>query len=219
MEQIIIIDDVLPVEMAKSLEELTKSMSFPWFIQRDIYKSKLVDEEEHRAAPDKNTVNTIQLGHIVYDMNKTPKENSTVWSLCEKALEHIAEKLPEHFVSIIPIRSKFNLLLNNTNCLQSPKKYNTPHVDSRWWDSYSMVYYVNSADGDTVIFNEEDGPDAPERPQDLTIKQRITPVQNRIVLFKGTHYHTSSNPIKSEHRIVMNTTFHNKTWSEGIIHG
>jgi len=212
MEQIIIIDDVLPIETAKTLEKLTKDISFPWFIQRNLYDSKVEEEEEHRAAPDKNTVNTIRLGHLVFDMNKTPRENSTVWSLCEKVLGHISEKLPEHFVSIIPIRLKFNLLLNNTECINS--KYNTPYVDSRWWDSYSMIYYVNSADGDTIIFNEEDGPDAEIRPRDLTIKQRITPVHNRIVLFKGTHYHTSSNPIKSEHRIVMNTTFLNKTTEE-----
>ena len=209
MEQIIIIDDVLPSPLAKDLEKLTMDISFPWFMQRDIYESKLENEEEHRAASDKNTVNTIQLGHFIYNSfdKEGPKDNSTLWPLCEHVLGHIAEKLPEPFVTIIPIQVKFNLLFNNTKCLST--KYNTPHVDNKWWDSYSMIYYVNSADGDTIIFNEEYGPDVKEKPEEFTIKQRILPQHNRIVIFKGTHYHTSSNPIKSDHRIVLNTTFYN----------
>ena len=61
-----------------------------------------------------------------------------------------------------------------------------------------LIYFVNESDGDTFIF---DG-----TPPSLTIKQRITPEANSVLIFDGDVYHASSNPIKSDKRIVINTT-------------
>ena len=62
----------------------------------------------------------------------------------------------------------------------------------------NIIYFVNDSDGDTFIFDGD--------PLSLTIKQRITPKANSILIFDGDFYHASSNPIKSNRRIVINTT-------------
>ena len=67
-----------------------------------------------------------------------------------------------------------------------------------------MIYYVNDSDGDTIIFNESGGENVNKRPDKLTIKKTITPKKNRAVLFRGDYFHTSTNPTKSEKRIVLN---------------
>ena len=38
---------------------------------------------------------------------------------------------------------------------------------------------------------------------------RIAPKKNRFVLFDGLYYHTSTNPIENENRVVINMNFLN----------
>ena len=111
---------------------------------------------------------------------------------------------------IVPyyFRLKFNLLTNNY--LMTKDKYNTPHIDNKYVNSYSMIYYVNDSDGDTIIFNETCNDETMTRPDKLTIKQRIEPKKNRAVLFRGNYFHTSSNPMNNETRIVLNVNLANK---------
>lgn len=177
-----VIDNALPQLLADKLFEITHSSDFPWFLTRDVYKV---------ITEDSNTVNTIQMGHTIFDSDSDdPVHNPNLWLVCLEALGLIIKTTPN------PLMVKFNLLLNNSN--MSEGKYNTPHVDNALKNSLSIIYYVNDSDGDTIIFNETDTP--------FTIKQRITPKKNRAVIFDSAYYHTSSNPIKNEHRVVMNTT-------------
>jgi len=41
----------------------------------------------------------------------------------------------------------------------------------------------------------------------LTIRERVEPKNNTAVMFKGNIFHTSSNPIHSDWRIVLNANF------------
>ena len=88
-------------------------------------------------------------------------------------------------------------------------KYNTPHIDNKFWNSYSMIYYVNDSDGDTIIFNETSDEEKKKKPEKLTINERIPPKKNRAVLFRGNYFHTSTNPIDNEKRIVLNVNLSN----------
>ena len=84
-----------------------------------------------------------------------------------------------------------------------------PHVD---WDDNHMtaLYYVNDSDGDTIFYNER-------RDQHLnissyewsqgkkfTINETVTPKADRLVIFDGTTYHSSTSPTEHDYRIIIN---------------
>ena len=97
------------------------------------------------------------------------------------------------------VRIKTNLLLQ-ANIPEG--HYNVPHQDANH-ECYTMVYYCNDSDGDTFLF-EEFWEDDSNLPNKLTVRQRITPKKNRLVLFESNRYHASSNPSKNKERFVIN---------------
>ena len=109
---------------------------------------------------------------------------------------------------IQPIRIKVNMLLNHSK-VTSNNQNNVAHIDNKYFNSYSGIYYVNDSDGDTIIYNEKWSSQNPYRPENLTEKMRIAPKKNRFVLFDGLYYHTSTNPIENENRVVINMNFLN----------
>lgn len=98
-------------------------------------------------------------------------------------------------------RAKFNILLQREDMIGC---YNQPHVDAEV-PSWSIVYYLNDSDGDTVIFNEMYTDKT--TPLKLTVKERVSPKKNRAVLFEANRYHASSNPVVSQARFVLNWVF------------
>lgn len=98
-------------------------------------------------------------------------------------------------------RVKFNLLLKQ----DFGDHYNQPHIDVPL-PNYSMVYYLNDSDGDTVFFNEKYSAEQKD-PINLTVMQRIKPKKNRAVVFESDRYHASCNPQVSENRFVINWIF------------
>ena len=89
--------------------------------------------------------------------------------------------------------------------------YVNPHVDN-FDEHYVIVYYLHDSDGDTVIYNETQGwnnctfgaTNEKNISENLTVAQRVTPVRNRAVIFKGNHLHSVMSPIKSPHRMIVN---------------
>lgn len=89
-----------------------------------------------------------------------------------------------------------------------------PHVD-RTDKHYTAIYYLNTCDGDTTIYNERcaDGEfDTFEKikktlkTKTFTVAKKITPEQNKVVIFDGLRYHSAS-PSRLHTRIVMNINF------------
>ena len=198
-----ILDNVLPVNMANEIESITSSNLFPWYLLRDIQEEKLLDSSEFKVSSDKNTLNTIQMSHKVFDHeNKSSQVNSELFeytkTICDICCDKVEMK-PQY------IRMKYNLLFNNTK--NKKRFHNTPHVDNSFIDNYSMIYYVNDSDGDTFIFNEIYNSSNPAKIKKLTVQKKISPKKNRVVIFSGRYFHASSNPIHSENRIVLNTNF------------
>jgi hypothetical protein len=63
---------------------------------------------------------------------------------------------------------------------------------------------MNETDGDTFVFNEVySGEDLTE----FTIKERISPVENRAVILDGYQYHTASNPLYHDTRMILNVNY------------
>jgi hypothetical protein len=89
--------------------------------------------------------------------------------------------------------------------LSSYGKYQMPHIDTDR-DHKVFLYYVNDADGDTILFNEmkEDGKPTPTK---FTEKRRVTPKRGRGLVFDGSNYHAPTAPVSSIYRCVINIDF------------
>tara|TARA_Y100000289_G_C3913871_1_gene146257 strand:+ start:464 stop:1150 length:687 start_codon:yes stop_codon:yes gene_type:complete len=196
-----VIDNIIPSQLADNFESRIIDKNFPWYLIRDIQDYKLNDNQlTHRVVNDENTVNTLQLGHGVYNCEDVGAEiNSGVYAETKAICDYCCQKFqirPQY------LKQKLNLLGNNS--LLTEGKYNTPHIDNQYFNSYSIIYYVNDSDGDTIIFNETSDEKTKKRPEKLTIKKRITPKKGRAVLFKGDYFHTSTNPTNYDKRVVLN---------------
>jgi hypothetical protein len=87
-----------------------------------------------------------------------------------------------------------------------------PHVDF-YVPHQNALYYVNDADGDTVLY-EETFEDVPQpalpgylREGRFKIAKLITPKKGRMVGFDGKRYHASMHPLKATHRIAIAFSF------------
>jgi hypothetical protein len=69
-------------------------------------------------------------------------------------------------------------------------------------NSVVALYYVNSCNGDTFIFNET------TQSKEYTIKKRITPEKGKLLLFDGNNYHSSSPASNSNIRLVISFNYY-----------
>jgi hypothetical protein len=92
--------------------------------------------------------------------------------------------------SVNVIRIKSNLQTPEKNSFE--ENYTTPHHDFNF-EHYVLLYYINDSDGSTVIFNKHN-----------EIEEKINPKKGRFLLFKGSLLHSSSSPINSRFRAVVN---------------
>ena len=81
--------------------------------------------------------------------------------------------------------------------------YNLPHIDYHF-PHKTFILYMNETDGDTFVFNEVySGKDLTE----FTVKERINPIENRAVILDGYQYHTASNPMNHDTRVIVNINY------------
>jgi hypothetical protein len=87
-----------------------------------------------------------------------------------------------------------------------------PHVDF-YYPHYNVLYYVNDADGDTVLYDEtfDEVPKAMLpgylRENRFTVAKRVAPKKGRILGFEGKQYHASMHPMQASHRIAISYSF------------
>lgn len=191
-----IIDDLLPKSYADQIERDSLHFIQYFWNEKTVVNMKYDDPNIYDfgqlTCP---LVNSEYNGHLKY---------SEYFVFMKPMLLIVQDRLPELDLREY-IRVKFNMLHQVDSKYQS--MYNTPHPDDTETDiTYSMVYYVNDSDGDTVMFNEFYDKNKPH--SSLTIHQRIKPKKNRLVVFDSRRYHASSNPTMHQNRTVLNFVLH-----------
>ncbi|MEM1087215.1 MAG: hypothetical protein AAGH90_05755, partial [Pseudomonadota bacterium] len=84
------------------------------------------------------------------------------------------------------IRAKANILGRDKAPLVHPKHTDDPNPH------WVFIYYVNDADGPTCLFEGSE------------ITHRIEPKRGRGVIFEGKIEHSSSSPVESRYRCILN---------------
>lgn len=185
-----ILDNFLPNEEYLKLSSYMQSQNFPWFYMSHASRAP-------GSFIPENAIETFAMTHSIH----SKEDNMTSYTIDNFAplLESI-ERYNNSKTDIFRVRAG----------LKTPKQgfssdnYNIPHVDY-FFPHTTGVYYVNDSDGDTWIFDQMF--DHFPEPTKFTVKQRIQPKANRLILFNGLQYHTASNPINTDTRIIININF------------
>jgi hypothetical protein len=182
-----IIDNFLPKIDYQTIYETGRDMNFPWY-----YIPTASFGTEHYIP--ENAVETPALIHML--LRKDKMEKSTFITNFVPLFDKIEK---EFNVDLIRVR----LAMKHRQVGFTENNYNIPHVDHKF-PHLSMIYYVNESDGDTWLFNEFLTDHTSDDPKEYTVQQRVSPKPNRLLVFNGLQYHTASNPINSNERIMIN---------------
>ena len=193
----IIIDNAFSESMFKKIQEEILGFGFDW------HYGRRVNED------DGSNENSFLIGwvHVVAGWESEQKFTPELYSLIESELSKVLTNNNEPCGEIIRVR----IVCNTT----ADKSYITqPHVDCDYTHQ-TVLFYINDADGDTIIYNEKFKPGLGiESVQlcraikhKLTIKAEIKPKANRLVIFNGLHYHSGTTPTESDRRVVMNINY------------
>lgn len=188
------------------LEDFLLSGDVPWYWNPSTaYIPKKGNEVGFNVFEDSNTKETSQFTH---SFMQDDRDLSKYAHFLSEVIKYINE-----FVMPIKkiVRVKANLLLKNENY---PKEaYHPPHsdvFDENYDKQWTFLYYINDSDGDTIIFDKKWHPTHGDTQPELNVVERHTPKAGNALLFKSNTYHTSSPPITSERRIVLNFVFEPK---------
>ena len=134
-----------------------------------------------------NIVDYPQLVHRVYD-------NEEILSTLFTHVLPIVMKIEHKQI----VRIKLNLNFHDEEMEEN--SYSVPHLDTNENNCLTAIFYMNDSDGDTYLFNEPEGTPFNE----LTVKKRITPKRNSLLVFPSDTLHSGNTPRKFKRRVVIN---------------
>ena len=200
--QIYIIENIIPPDYQNRIHDYLiweNLWSANGFIPRTSYETK--QEESSIIFPENNIQNQLfesfQFQHVV--VNNKEIISSSAYEFFP--ILYYVQKYFKFSYSYIAYRIKVNLQTQSTS--QAINKFSPPHVDftnipNNLW---TIVYYVDDSDGDTIVFNERYNG---EPIKNFTINKKITPKKGKCAMFPANYLHSGGFPFKFSNRIVIN---------------
>jgi hypothetical protein len=174
--------------LIKQLDDLTKSENFYWNLSHENLDLPKYDKLTEGMTLNKKYKSkyTHQLVHMLY--KKGLPNRSPYQEMFNNAFKQIVNNIIKQNVELL--RMKVNLLFKTDK-----NKPNNFHLDDKSDPNYrTCILYLNNSDGDTLIYFKNN-------------LKRIKPEAGKVVIFDGDLYHTSSNPVKTNYRKVVNINF------------
>ena len=206
-----IIDDFLPPHLHNYIEDVLSSPHYPYHFIPDVTYSSSKKTRKKEQCPGDFPLDKLIIGFAAtpFQDYRADRKEFAYFQMFETMVRQV---LPTtHDWVLNRLRVGINVP-QSSHHNQWDVDYDCPHIDHHanglGGDTIVALYYVNETDGDTVIFNEQ-GLDPPQR---LTIKQRVEPKQNRLLLFDGAYYHASSCPKHHDYRMVITINYHDKVY-------
>jgi len=197
-----VLDNVLPAYDFKNLHDEIMSRDFPWNYGRQA----LIDQVIENPFLYSFYRTVIRDGALIYD------PHGIIEQTVRLALNYAGEKVR----SIMRLRCILNMVADENYELGTHVDHQQPHR--------TAIFYLNDADGDTIIYNERFNPlletlgdniriDDVTQPK-LTIRDKVTPKANRMTILDGHLYHSGKTPTKVPRRVAININY---TTEEEII--
>lgn len=191
----VIVENAIPKQYQDEIQGMVMSNNFPWTTVHEKYADGTCSWSFSYLAlndgPDRAPLSTAM-----------PAAN-----LLMPIAYTMAEKIGKKLTKILRIR--IGLLLPSPAIAPSAEDLqfmtpsyggDEPHIDF-WCPQYTGLYYINSSDGDTVIFNETQESD------NYTEQVRSRSIRGNICVFDGAHYHASTKPTNTYGRLVVSYNF------------
>lgn len=192
-----VINDLLPEPYFTEIQNIFNWEHFAWFFIDDVvYKPSPTEDAIVDIVEYANMRQPAGFTHMFVD--SMGEERSPFWPVVKPIADFACARLGFSYKKII--RCKANLLLPMPR--YGKDDFSGPHIDHSDRDDYiNLGFYPFDSDGDTFLFEEThyDGV-----PKNVTVKERISPMKNRALLFDGWRYHSSSSPRKYNKRIFIN---------------
>lgn len=186
-----IIDNFLSEEDYLELKNAVESSSFPWFYVENVS----APPGYYSSIDDPNIKETDGFFHNIFNKFKSNNAKTSI------------EIFDKFFIALESIGYSPEDLLALRLSMKFPKEgytedtHQIPHVDFNDKPHDTLIYYINDSDGDTKIFDQKyEGTPTTK----FTIKDRVKPVGNRLLIIDGWQYHTATSPIKTRRRIIVN---------------
>lgn len=191
IDDIIILDDVIPKYKQDFFEDLFTSQKLAWLFFKDI---ALPASEIKRL-----NITKLTPGIACYIKQDNPKfVNENLLKEVKLIPEEACKKIGKVCKDIYNARSFMHFPIAS----ELRKEYDNIHVDINY-EHLVCLYYVNDSDGDTYLFDKTKK-ELPYLTKDtkLEVLQKVSPKKGRVVLFNGNRYHSSSGPTKDIRCII-----------------
>ena len=178
--------DILEPELAQEIQARIHAQQFPWMHVDSTVGPADIDPEDVHVQERRQFV------HPFIDAGDVVSEDADIVNcIVRGALQQLNVKHAD------VIRAKANLLLEDVNFPEHA--YHPPHIDVVHEGVTTLIYYVDTVDGDTVIFDKTSN----QGMNNLDIVHRQTPQANSILVFPSNQFHASSSP-RTRVRHVVN---------------
>lgn len=197
MDDIVIIEDYMPIQEQIRIENIVLHEFFAWYYKKHANSYS----EEHRKSLNlhlyPNAYDTHQFVHTIFH----PTEGMT-----SDYFEHFAVLLRYFdWDKYVLRRMKINLTLNAPT--KREEQFGIPHVDLIGLHDYlTAIYYATDSDGDTILFDKKVTEEKTADAEFWNLKEvmRIKPKRGKLVVFDGTRLHAGNWPSDDSPRIVFN---------------
>lgn len=195
MDDIKIVDNLLPQGYADAIETDLMRTRFPWYYINDV--------------TDDRYGNNSGFVHLAYDYGAEPSEYFT---FIKPLVYHIEQAHGKRIKQLYRIRIGMILKRSDDN-----GTCNTPHLDFLY-NHYTACYYATDSDGDTQIFDkfltdvpgetiDEKMLNQYAKSEKFNLVKSVAPVKNRLCIFHGHRFHASTNPREHDRRIVITVNY------------
>ena len=187
MKDVVIIDQAVPTVIQDLLENIALGDKLNWFRLKQATYSEGI-RMIFPLTPD--AVDVQQFAHTIYELDKPVSQMFHTILPVITAIPYTIKQM---------IRIKINLCVYAQ--MDNPNAHGMPHVDFTEIKEplISAIYYINDSTGDTLIFNQRFGQNAP-----LTVKTRVTPKKGRLLVFDGALLHAGNTPRTNAPRLNIN---------------
>jgi hypothetical protein len=198
INDVYVIDDVIPVELQDSIEDLLLGDKLGWHFAQDLTRMRKQIKEE-------NLTDLSPYFWISFYEHQNDQNNGMLTRKLHPILDGACEKLKLPFAKLLQGRTFMLFPLVE----ELRKKYVNIHVDTQT-EHVVCLYYVNDADGDTVLFDKTANEVSPFESHNNKVNfkevQRVSPKKGRCLVFNGDKYHSATSPAKYT-RCVVNFNF------------
>jgi hypothetical protein len=183
-----LIENIISEDLQEKIESYLLGNTFPLYLN-----PKTVNVDNQSGFGDKLSKDGYVLNH--YFIREGQLVSQDAWKIIEPiAIEFIKKMgIPPKIASC-----KLNIIFANPN--HSFPNYFPPHYDTPD-KAIVAIYYVNNADGDTILFKDQ------KENGSYVVDKSISPTRGSMLYFNQSTLHSNYSPNNTSLRCVINFNF------------